>query len=61
MSITLYPNPVKDNLSVNLTGLQSDDYTLIISDASGKILQTKNCHVSQDAAMLNIPFTAYIW
>jgi len=57
-NIAFYPNPVKNALSINMTGLPHDLYTITITDTGGKILQSKNYN-NNSAGALNIPFNQY--
>jgi hypothetical protein len=44
INLETYPNPVKDNVSVNIIGSAKIDGTLQLFDAMGRVVMTKDCN-----------------
>ncbi len=59
VSILVFPNPVKDELNINLSGLAHGNYTLEIIDALGKLIYKTNTEVSDDKNSLSIKTSDY--
>ena len=47
ITVTAFPNPVKDKLNFNVQNSQEALFSLQIYDASGKLLNTKNIITSE--------------
>jgi hypothetical protein len=45
LQVTVYPNPVKDNLQVMINAFENDNLTLLINDVTGKVLISKTIKV----------------
>ncbi len=58
-SLVIYPNPVKNSLSVNITGFVDDDYTVTVTDAAGRRLHSKSYRINASGTLVNIPFAQY--
>jgi hypothetical protein len=54
-NVALYPNPVKDDLNVSISGLNNDNYTVTITDAAGRKVHLAKYHIAETGASLSIP------
>jgi hypothetical protein len=45
MQLSIYPNPVMDNMTANFNSIQTEKYTILINDESGKLVN----HMTIDA------------
>lgn len=52
--ILIYPNPVKDEVSINFAGLQEGKYLLELHDALGKLIYKGNADVSASSVHYSI-------
>lgn len=50
----LYPNPVKGLLYLDLSGVQKGKYSLVISDATGKAMLTKQIEIAVEKTIIQI-------
>lgn len=55
--VSMYPNPVANNLIVNLAGVNAGDYTINITDAAGRVLKSTLYKISQGGQLINLPFS----
>ena len=53
-TLNLYPNPVKDNLFVQLTSTKSEKLTLQVTDLQGKILQQEDTQIGVGNVSLSV-------
>jgi hypothetical protein len=53
--ILMYPNPVRDNLTINLSYLAPDKYMIAITDVAGRRVYTEQA----GATLVNIPFDMF--
>jgi hypothetical protein len=61
IAFTLYPNPVNDNLFIQLTNIQTDLYDLTINDLNGKAIMTMNqFDVQKSIDASSLPIGVYI-
>jgi len=54
VKILVFPNPVKDVLSVNLKGLKVGQYTVELNDAIGKLIYRSQTDVTEDSYMFQL-------
>jgi PKD repeat protein len=52
--VTLYPNPVTDNLTIDLSTVKNEDVTVEIFDMSGKLLMSEN---NQNGSLIVLKMT----
>jgi hypothetical protein len=52
-SVSAYPNPVSENLTVMVSGLQGSNATIQVTDVTGKILKTIRMNGTQETINLN--------
>jgi len=57
--VALYPNPVKDDLGINISGLATDDYAVLLTDIRGRKLYTAQFHITDAGTSLSIPMAKY--
>lgn len=54
VKILVFPNPVKDVLSVNLKGLNNGKYTVELNDAIGKLIYRSETDVTEDSYIFQL-------
>lgn len=57
--LLVYPNPVKEELKINLSGLNEGYYQLEITDAIGKRIYSTGTNVTADQHSVNIKVNEY--
>ncbi len=56
---SIYPNPVKDKLSVVITAPANDNITLIITDLAGKMIMQKATQVNAGDNNIELPVGSF--
>jgi hypothetical protein len=51
-SVEAYPNPVSDNLTISVTGIQGNHAAVQLTDVTGKVI--RNVNMSSSKTTLNI-------
>lgn len=54
VKILVFPNPVKEVLSVNLKGLNYGKYTIELNDAIGKLIYRSETNVTEDSYIFQL-------
>jgi hypothetical protein len=57
-SIALYPNPARDKINISYSVKMSGDYTMKITDISGKVINTQTVRATQGNNKLSIDIPA---
>lgn len=52
--IAIYPNPVKDMMTVNITSERMDRAVITITDMNGKLVQIRNTAISEGSNYINV-------
>jgi hypothetical protein len=55
--VYIYPNPVKDVLTISVTSLNAARYNYLVYDASGKLLFSGKNQLAQGVQTIAIPFS----
>jgi len=55
--VYIYPNPVKDLLTINITSLNAGRYNCLLYDISGKLLSSSVHQVAEGAQTIAVPFS----
>jgi len=59
-SMSVFPNPVKDKIWININGMDSGGINLILSDLKGSIIQSRDFYLDQGANVLELPVSSSI-
>src|SRR6266536_792807 len=54
--IYIYPNPVKDLLTISITSVNAAKYNCFVYDVSGKLLASVIHNVAEGTQIINLPF-----
>lgn len=52
--ILVFPNPVRDELTLNLSGLRSGKYEVSLNDVSGKLIYQTECNIEENASTFKL-------
>ena len=57
--VAIYPNPVRDNIRVNITSDKADMAKLTVADISGKLVYTTSVSIAEGPNNLSVPVSSF--
>ena len=58
-NISIYPNPVRNEIGINLSALKEGNYSMQLTDMNGHVLLSKNYYISSGNRVISLPVTQF--